>query len=140
MRSLTWFNVFIKVFASVKPILTRNKGTLTGLNTLFILMLAAALVLQKNAPETVVFSKGLAIDTLAKELNDKGVSDARQRLLVNRFVSALPKALAHYANEHHVVVINDKEVVAGAPNITSYVLATIATEMAQQNQGNRRHG
>lgn len=140
MKILTWFNALIKLLSPVKRLPIRNKSNLNGLNTFLILMLAVAVAGQKKALEPVVFSKGLAIATFAKELNDKGVSDARQRLLVNRFVSALPKALAQYANEHHVVVLTDKECVAGAPNITPYVLAYIATEMIQQNQGTKTHG
>jgi hypothetical protein len=140
MKSLIWFSALIKVLSPVRRILIRNKSHLNGLNTFLILMLAVAVAGQKKALEPVVFSKGLAIATFAKELNDKGVSDARQRLLVNRFVRALPKALAQYAKKHHVVVLTDKEVVAGAPNITPYVLADIATEMVQQNRETKSHG
>lgn len=135
MKSLTCRQAIIRIFSSVKSILERNKSHLNGLNTFLILMLAIAFAGQKMSLEPVVFSKGLAIATLAKELNDKGVSDARQRLLVNRFARALPYALAHYAEKHHVVILNDKEVVAGAPNITSEVLAYIAGEMSKQNEG-----
>lgn len=136
MRSL----ICSKILASIKSLQEGNKSHLNGLNTLLILMLALAFAGQKKALEPVVFSKGLAIASFAKELNDKGVSDAKQRLLVDRFVSALPKALANYAKKHHVMVLNDKEVMAGAPNITPYVLADIATEMTQQNQGTKSHG
>jgi hypothetical protein len=140
MKNSTCFKVLSKVLAPIRPILGSNKNTLNGLNTLLILVLAVAFLGQKKALEPVVFSKGIAIASFAKELNDKGVSDVKQRLLVNRFVSALPKALEQYSKIHRVVVLNDKEVVAGAPNITPYVLAYIATEMTQQNQGNKSHG
>lgn len=93
-----------------------------------------------NTPQLVLFSKGQAITTFAKELNDKGVSQRRQRLLVKRFVNVLPQALEHFAKENKVVVLSDKEVVAGAPNITIKVLETIAKEMLKQNQGNKPHG
>ena len=140
MKSLTCFKALIKILVSIKSILTDNKSHLNGLNIFLILMLAIGFLGQKKGIEPVVFSKGLAIASFAKELNDKGVSDVQQHLLVNRFVTSLPKALAHYAQKHHVVVLNDKEVVAGAPNITPYVLAYIATEMIQQNQGNKSYG
>lgn len=140
MKSLTWLNALTKGLSAVKRIFLKNKSALNGLNTFLILMLAVAVAGQKKALEPVVFSKGLAIATFAKALNEKGVFEARQRLLVNRFVHALPKALARYAHEHHVMVLTDKEDVVGAPNITPAVLAYIATEMMQQNQGAKRHG
>jgi nucleoside recognition membrane protein YjiH len=140
MKNVQFQKAFNKGVALILPSLKSLKEHLSLLNTLVLLMLILVLVLQKNTQRTVVFSKGLAITTLAKELNDKGVSELRQHLLVNRFVSAMPKALAQYANENHVVVLNDKEVVAGAPNITPFILAYIATEMIQQNQGTKNHG
>lgn len=140
MKKFQFQTDFNKGLALIFPSLKSLKEHLSLLNTLVLLMLILVLVLQKNTPKTVVFSKGSAITSFAKELNDKGVSDAHQRLLVNRFVSAMPKALAQYAKKHHVVVLNDKEGMAGAPNITPYVLAYIATEMIQQNQGTKRHG
>lgn len=140
MNKFQFQKAFNKGVELILPSLKSLKEHLSLLNTLVLLLLILVLVLQKNTPKTVVFSKGLAITTLAKELNDKGVPDARQRLLVNRFVSAMPKALAQYANEHHVVVLSDKEGVVGAPNITSYVLAYIATKMTQHNQGAKSHG
>jgi type-F conjugative transfer system protein TrbI len=140
MKKIRFQKAINKGVALISPSLKLLKKHLSLLNSVILLMLILVLVLQKNTPKTVVFSKGLAITSFAKELNDKGVSDARQRLLVNRFISALPNALAQYAQKHRVVVLNDKEVVAGAPNITPYVLAYIATEMTQQNQGSKRHG
>lgn len=140
MKNTPCSKAFIKILAPMKHILAKNKISLNSLKNLLILMLIAAFLGQKKAPEMVVFSKGLAIASFAKELNDKGVSDVKQRLLVNRFVSALPKALAYYAKKHHVVILNDKEVVAGAPNITPYVLSYIATEMTHQGLGNKSHG
>jgi len=140
MKKFQFQNAFNKGVVLIFPRLKSLKEHLSLLNTLVLLMLILVLVLQKNTPKTVVFSKGLAITTLAKELNDKGVSEVRQRLLVSRFVSAMPKALAQYAKKHHVVVLNDKEGVAGAPNITPFILAYIATEMIQQNQGTKNHG
>lgn len=140
MKKIQFQTVFNKGVELIDPTLNALKEHLSLLNTLVLLLLILVLMLQKDTLKTVVFSKGLAITTLAKELNDKGVSDARQRLLVNRFVRAMPKALTQYAKKHHVVVLNDKEVVAGAPNITLEVLAYIATEMVQQNQGTKSHG
>lgn len=116
------------------------KNNLWLVLVVFISTLSFTLLLSPKVPQTVVFSKGQAITSLAKELNEKGVSEGRQRLLVSRFVSVLPKALERYAAEHRVVVLSDKEVVAGAPNITQKVLATIAREMLQQNQGTKPHG
>lgn len=139
MTGSNGFNALTAVLLSVRQLLIRNKGYLTGLNTLLILMLSLAFASQKKGFEPVVFSQGLAIASFAKELNDKGVSAEQQRLLVNRLVSAMPKALARYAGVHHVVILNDKEVKAGAPNITPFVLAYVATEMIQQTHGIKSH-
>lgn len=139
MRRLFSSKAVITTLVPVKSIWVKSKNHLNGLNTLLILMLAFTMVWQKDARVPVVFSKGSAIASFAKELNDKGVSDEKQRLLVNRFASALPKALAYYAQKHHVVIFNDKDVVAGAPNITPNVLVYIATEMTRNNQGNKNH-
>lgn len=124
----------------LKGIIKRNRITLNSVNTLLIVLIALVVLGQKKAIDPVVFSKGIAITSFAKELNNKGVSEEKQRVLVNRFVRALPKALAHYAKTHHVVVLKDKEVEAGAPDITHDVLAYIAKEMMQQNQGTSRNG
>lgn len=106
----------------------------------FIFSLSSCLLFSPKAMQFVVFSKGQAITSLAQELNVKGVSQAKQQLLVNRFVEALPKALEHYATQHKVVILSDKEVVAGAPNVTQTILVSIAQEMLKQNQGNKSHG
>lgn len=131
------------VTTGLAPILPKLKPLikhLSLLNGLLLLAFTLSLALQKNTPQTVVFSKGMAITSFAKELNDKGVSEVKQGLLVRRFVEVLPKALEHYATKHRVVVLSDKEVLAGAPNITQKVLATVAKEMLQQNKGAKAHG
>lgn len=133
MKTFQFQKAFNKGLALISLSLKSLKKQASLLNAPVLLTMILVLVLPKPTPKTVVFSKGFAITTFAKELNDKGVTEARQRFLVNRFVSALPKALAHYAKKHHVVILNDKEVAAGAPDITPYVLAFIAAEMTQQS-------
>lgn len=139
MRGFTNAYRFMVRFSFLKALLSRCPLTVNQVNTVAIVLLTVILLGQNKTPIPVVFSKGLAITSFATALNDKGVPDSAQRLLIKRFVSALPKALACYAKTHHVVVFAEQDGIVGAPNITSDVLAYIASEMSKPTVGNPRH-
>lgn len=69
---------------------------------------------------------------LIRQLAERELSETQSKAVIARMRDALPRALAQYAREHHVIVLEREALLAGGQSVTDEVAHLLAAAMREQ--------
>ena len=85
--------------------------------------------LAQENPSVVTFNQEVINRKFVAQLSQYNLSDEMIRVKTDAFKKALDGALRDYAAKHHALVMNEKNVIAGARDATDAILQLIADHM-----------
>lgn len=97
-------------------------AALTVMNTVFLMK-----------PTVVTFDKKKVVAQFVSQLSQHSLSDKVLAQKTKQFSQALHGELNAYSDSHHVLILNQSDVLAGYRDITPFIMRCVADQMRGQS-------
>jgi type-F conjugative transfer system protein TrbI len=103
--------------------------SLLGITGLLLVVLNIAL-----KPQVVTFNQDAVFKQFVLQMSQKNLTDAALKQKTEQFSQNLNASLAEYADKHHVIIINQKTLLAGKKDISDEVLKILVKKLRVKHE------
>jgi len=113
-----------------------NMRFLNILNLSILLVAGLLIIILSMAlkPQVVSFNQDRVLKQFVLQMSQKNLTDAALKQKTDEFSQNLNASLAEYADIHHVIIINQKAVVAGKKDISDEVLKLLVKKLQAKHE------
>jgi len=105
-----------------------------NLSALMIAALLIAILSISLRPKVVTFNQDYVLRQFVLQISRSQLSDAVLKQKTDKFSQNLHASLTQYADKHHVMIINQKAVLAGKKDISDEVLKLLVKKLQAKNE------